>query len=265
MLVGYRYLAVAAVRSVLRPRMDRQKLNVLTEYSAGWESYARYLDQCVTLDDWLRIRGVEDVISFCQVSGKVKYENFDSGEFNKRKILTALQRDFPNAKSVAEYGCGIGRNLLYLKRQMPHVKCYGYELCKPGVELAEAAAKKFGLDVSYSQLDYVGGSESEYVFPKTDVSFTIFSLEQLPDTNKVAVENILRHTVYGSIHLEPVPEVYPFTLRGLIGRMDHWKANYLKNFEHSLSELENIEIAREFIDSSHNPLMFPTLYVIKKA
>jgi SAM-dependent methyltransferase len=219
----------------------------------------------VTLDDWLRIRGVEDVISFHQVSGKVKYQDFDSGEFNKRKILTALQREFPNARSVAEYGCGIGRNLLYLKQQLPHMKCYGYELCKPGVELAEAAAKKFGLDVNYSQLDYVGGSESEYVFPKTDVSFTIFSLEQLPDTNKVAVENILRHTVYGSIHLEPVPEVYPFTLRGLIGRMDHWKANYLRNFDHNLSELENIEIARESIDSSHNPLMFPTLYVIKKA
>lgn len=265
MLVDFRWLAGAAVRAVLRPRMDRQKSNVLTEYSAGWESYARYLDQCVTLDDWLKIRGVEDVISYCQVSGKVKCESFDSGEFNKRKILTTLQRDFPTAKSVTEYGCGIGRNLLFLKRQLPHLKCYGYELCKPGVELAAAAAQKFGLDVSYSQLDYVGGNESEYIFPKTDVSFTLFSLEQLPNTNKIAVENILRHTVYGSIHLEPVPEMYPFTLRGLIGRMDHWKANYLRNFERNISELANIVITRESINSSHNPLMFPTLYVIKKS
>lgn len=265
MVGGFTWLAGAAIRSVLRPRMNRQKSNVLLEYSAGWESYARYLDQCVTLDDWLRIRGVEDVLSYCQVSGKVKYENFDSGEFNKQKILTTLQREFPTVKSVTEYGCGVGRNLLYLKRQMPHVKCYGYELCKPGVELAAAAAKKFGMDVSYSQLDYVGGSESEYIFPKTDVSFTVFSLEQLPDTNKVAMENILRHTMYGSIHLEPVSEMYPFTLRGLIGRIDHWKANYLKNFEHNISELADIEITREFITSSHNPLMFPTLYIIKKS
>lgn len=264
MLDSFRCLVGAAFYSVIRPRLDRQKLNVVTEYSAGWESYAKYLDRCVTLEDWLRIRGVEDRSSFCQVSGELKYQQFDSGEFNKGKILAALQREFPDAKSITEYGCGIGRNLLHLKRQMPHIKCYGYELCKPGVQLAEAAAIKFGLDVSYSQLDYVGGSESDYVFPKTDVSLTIFSLEQLPDTNKVAVENILRHTVYGSIHLEPVPEVYPFTLRGLIGRMDHWKANYLRNFENNLSELENIKIAREFLDSSHNPLMFPTLYVIKK-
>jgi hypothetical protein len=132
------------------------------------------------------------------------------------------------------------------------------------VELAEAAAIKFGLDVSYSQLDYVGGSASDYVFPSTDVSFTMYSLEQLPDTNKAAVENILRHTTYGSIHIEPVPEMYPITLRGLIGRIDHWKANYLRNFERNISKLEKVEITRESLDSSHNPLMFPTLYVMKK-
>lgn len=264
MLDRFRYLVGSAVYSVIRPRMGRQNLNVLTEYSVGWESYAKYLDRCVTLDDWLRIQGVDDVSSFCQVSGKLEYQSFDSGEFNKRKILTTLQREFPDAKSVAEYGCGIGRNLLYLKRQMPHMKCFGYELCKPGVELAEAAAIKFGMDVSYSQLDYVGGSESDYVFPKTDVSFTVFSLEQLPDTNKIAVENILRHATYGSIHIEPVPEVYPFSLRGLIGRIDHWKANYLRNFEGNISKLKNVQITREFLNSSHNPLMFPTLYVIRK-
>jgi hypothetical protein len=165
---------------------------------------------------------------------------------------------------VTEYGCGIGRNLLFIKQQLPHLKCYGYELCLPGVELARAAANKFGLDVQFSQLDYVNGLDSEYVFPNTDVSFTMYSLEQLPTSNKQAVENILCHTNHGSIHLEPVPENYPSTLRGIIGRIDHWKADYLRNFDKNVSSLDLKEVKAETLNTSHNPLMFPTLYVLKK-
>ncbi len=264
MFDNFKWLVEAAFYSVIRARMNRKKNNVLNEYSMGWKDYEKYLDTCNSLDSWLRIDGMENLPTFCQVSGKLKYQNYDSGDFNKRKILEALQREFPNVKSVTEYGCGIGRNLLFLKQQMPHVEFYGYELCKPGVDLARAAAEKFGLDVSYSQLDYVTGEDDDYIFPKTDVSFTMYSLEQLPDTNKLAVLNILEHTNHGSIHIEPVPENYPFTLRGIIGRIDHWKANYLKNFELNVLSISNIEIKRESLDSSHNPLMFPTLYTLKK-
>ena len=264
MLDGVKWLAKAAFYAVIRSKMDRQKVNVQDEYSEGWASYSKYLNSCIVLEDWLQIKGVEDVPHFCNISGKLTYQPFYSMEFNRRKILDTLQREFPDAKSVTEYGCGIGRNLLFLKQHMPHVEFYGYELCKPGVEIAQSAAKKFGLDVNYSQLDYVGGGEIDYVFQKTDVAFTMYSLEQLPNSNKLAMENILRHTNYGSIHIEPVPENYPYSFRGIIGRLDHWKANYLKNFEKNISDIAPGRIKTEPLDCSHTPLMFPTLYVIKK-
>ncbi|SRR6266568_360990 len=265
MLEDLKWLSKAALVAMIQPRVDRHKATVLGEYSPGWESYARHLEGCSTLDEWLRIQGVEDSPRYCNVSGKMKYQAFNSMEFNKRQILQTIQREFPDAQSVTEYGCGIGRNLLYLKRQLPHVAFYGYELCPPGVEIARTAAGKFGLDVKFSQLDYVEGPESDYVFPKTDIAFTMYSLEQLPTSNKVAVENILRRTVLGSIHLEPVPENYPYTLRGILGRVEHWKADYLKNFERNVASIELAEIKRNVLNSAHNPLMFPTLYVLKKA
>ena len=264
MLNEVQWLVKAGIYSVIRPKMNRQKLNVLDEYSAGWVSYSKYLDKCETLSDWLLIQGMEDVPSFCQVDGKMVYKKFDSGEFNKQKLFQTLQRDFPTATSVTEYGCGIGRNLLFLKQQMPHVDFYGYELCKPGVEIANAAAKKFGLDVKYSQLDYAEGDDSDFIFPNTDVAYTMYSLEQLPDSNKVAMENILRHTNLGSIHIEPVVENYPLTLRGLIGRLDHWKADYLKNFEKNISTLGLKEWQKDVLNTTHNPLMFPSVYILKK-
>ncbi len=263
MLLELKWLANATYFAIRRPRMARQKLNVVNEYTATWDSYSKYLDSCETLEEWLRIKGAEDIPQFYNVSGALKFEDFNVGAFNQRKIVAALRENFPAAKSITEFGCGVGRNLLYIKQQMPHLQCYGYELCRPGVEIARAAAKKFGLDVSYSQLDYVAGSESDYVFPKTDVAFTMYSLEQLPETNKIAIENILCHTHYGSIHIEPVPENYPLTYRGIIGRLDHWKANYLRNFERNITSLGLDEIKREYLNSAHNPLMFPTLYVLK--
>jgi len=264
MLAEMKWLAGATYLAIRRPRMARQKNDVVDEYTATWDSYARYLDGCKTLEEWLRIKGAEDVPQFYNISGSLKFEDFNMGAFNQQKVLTALREHFAAARSITEFGCGIGRNLLYIKQQMPHLQCYGYELCRPGVEIAQAAAKKFGLDVSYSQLDYVRGGEDDYVFPKTDVAFTMYSLEQLPETNRIAIENILRHTQCGSIHIEPVPENYPLTYRGIIGRLDHWKANYLRNFERNISGLGLVGIEREYLNYAHNPLMFPTLYVLKK-
>lgn len=258
------WLARTTINAILQPKCDRKTTVVLDEYSAGWESYRRHLEACKSLEDWLLIKGVEDQPTFCNVSGKLKFEAFDSINFNRQTILSALKREFSDATSVTEFGCGVGRNLLFLKHQMPHLKCYGYELCKPGVELGTAAATKFGLDVSYSQLDYVSGAESEYVFPATDVAFTMYSLEQLPITNGQAVKNILKHVTKGSIHLEPVPENYPFSYRGILGRLDHWKADYIRNFERNVVATNIVQIQKTAIDSAHNPLMFPSLYILKK-
>ena|SRR2546421_5608138 len=264
MLHDARWLAKATLSAAIGRRTVRRTATVLDEYSASWERYAEHLERCTSLDDWLRIKGVEDVPRFCNVSGRLRYEAFDWQEFNRRKILEALQQEFPGARSVTEYGCGVGRNLLFLQRHMPDVQFYGYELCGPGVELACAAARKFGLDVHYSQLDYVGGAECNYVFPRSNVAFTMYSLEQLPESNGLAVQNILRHVNRGSIHIEPVPENYPYTFRGIVGRVDHWKADYLRNFERNISTLDLAELKKERLDSAHNPLMFPTLYVLKK-
>jgi len=249
--------------AIARSKINRQK-SVLDEYSTGWSAMGAYLEHSSTIDDWLRIKGFEDGAEYCNVDGKLKYEAFDSLAYNRNKILETLRREFPGARSVAEFGSGVGRNLLFLRRQLPLVEFYGYELCEPGVRIAREAAKKFGLDVHYSQLDFVLGREQDYVFPRTDVAFTVYALEQIPIANKIAMENILRHVTLGSIHIEPVPENYPLTIRGLVGRIDHWKVDYLRNYEANIASLDVAQIKREKLGYAHNPLMFPTLYVFRK-
>jgi len=259
-----KWLFFVTIIAIFRPRLARKTNQVSEEYSMGWESYAPYLNGCKTLEDWLQIKEVEDLTDFYNISGKLTFRSFDSNHYNRELLVETIRREFPNASSITEFGCGIGRNLLYIKKNMPHMECYGYELCMPGVEVARAAAIKFGLKVSYDQLDYVNAIDSSYVYAETDIAFTLYSLEQLPDTNKKGMKNILKHVKLGTLHIEPVPENYPYTIRGFVGRLNHWKANYLRNFEHNLSSLDGIQISRERINTSHSPLMFPTLYIIKK-
>jgi hypothetical protein len=258
------FLARMTYAVLRRPKQNRNSSNVVAEYSRGWEEYHASLKRARSIDDWLRVPGVEDQAGYFNVDGRLSYEAFDSVGYYRRALHTALHDCFPDAHSVTEYGCGVGRNLLWLKREIPSLETFGYELCQPGVDTAREAAQKFGFNISYSQLDYVRDPPEKFLFPPTDVAFTMFSLEQIPKDCGRALMNILEHVRLGTIHIEPVPENYPLSFRGLLGRIDHWKVDYLSGFHRTASAL-NVQIARlERLGSAHNPLVFPSLYVLRK-
>lgn len=259
------FYARSAVFTLRRGQQKRDKAAVLSEYSSGWDQYRMYLQRAASLDEWMRIPGVEDGVAFHNVNGALSYEAFDSADYYRRTLLRSLREHFPDARSITEFGCGVGRNLLFLKREWPELQCFGYELCQPGVDVSTAAATKFGIDVSYSQLDYLNDGNEKYVFPQTDVAFTMFSLEQLPRGGGVALKNILSRVRRGSIHMEPVPENYPWTVRGILGRIEHRKADYLAGFDATARSLGLNNVILEKATSSHNPLMFPSVYVLKTA
>lgn len=250
--------------AIRRPRIHRAKQTVLNEYESGWKSYEGLLENSKNLDDWLHIKGYEDKPIICNVDGKMSFANTNMPEFNRKQLMQAVQQDFKNITSITEYGSGIGRNLLYIKKHYPHIKCYGYELCRHGVEIANRAKEKFGVDVEYSQLDFINDTEEQYVFPKTDLAFTMYALEQIPEKSEIALKHILEHVNLGTVHIEPVVENYPKTLRGMIGRLDHWKIDYLRNFETNLKKFKNIHFTKRQLNNAHNPLMFPSLYTITK-
>jgi SAM-dependent methyltransferase len=259
-----RFYAKSALFTLRRGQQNRDTAAVLGEYSSGWDQYGEYLRGAETLDGWLRIPGVEDVPAYYNVDGRVSYQPFDSSGFYRKSLLNSIREHFPDARSITEYGCGVGRNLLFLKRELPDLECYGYELCQPGVAVAKSAAEKFKVPVQYAQLDYVKDDAEKFVFPKTDVAFTMFSLEQLPRSSERAVRNILDHVRLGSIHIEPVPENYPRTLRGILGRIEHRKIDYLSGFDAVVRSLNLMSVTLKRMTSAHNPLMSPSLYVLKK-
>lgn len=259
----YSYFINLTKNAILGKKIDRTVEIVSDEYTAGWISFREKLEKSKTIEEWLNDN--DDVERYYNIDGELKKQVFDSSGFYRKILLDALEENYPEAKTVAEFGSGVGRNLIYLHQQHPELKFYGFELCKPGVELANAAAEKFNLPIQYFQLDYLNWMPSDINMPDIDVAFTNFSLEQIPKENLKALNNIMSKVNIGTFHLEPVVENYPWTIKGIISKLDHNKAGYLKNFDKNARKAvgEN-NVFRKIFNSAHNPLMFPSLYVLKK-
>jgi SAM-dependent methyltransferase len=253
------------IRVLKRKKMNRNTMAVTEEYTASWNLYRDKLDKSNTVEEWLNENdGVE---RYYNIEGKFSKQNFDHADFYRKTFLNAFNEYFPNAKIVAEFGCGVGRNLIYLHKHHPELELYGFELCAPGVELANKAAQKFNLPIKYYQLDYLNWIPSDIKMPAIDVGFTIFSLEQIPEQvqNLKALNNILEKVKLGTFHLEPVVENYPKTIKGMVARIDHKKIGYLTDFEKSAKlAVGEKNIIKKVYNSAHNPLMWPSIYVLKK-
>jgi hypothetical protein len=232
-------------------------------YDQHWGEYRAWLDKARTLDDWLYIRGNDDAIRTHQFEGRLRKQAFDWAAYHTSLIFDAVEKYFPGARSIAEYGCGVGRNVLRAKLRFPYMQCFGYELSREGTRIANDAARKFGIDAKFAPLDYVNAGPDEYVFGKTDIAFTMFSLEQIPFTNMIGLKNMLDHASMGSIHIEPVCENYPWSYRGVLGRIFVRRLDYLRNFDAGVRALPVTLAKKEILRTSHNPLMYPSLYVLK--
>ncbi len=250
----------------VRPAMQRTGAFVSEGYDHVWGAYEAHLDRCQTVEEWLCIDGFDDAATTHMRDGRlVRRARWDSNRYWHDEIEKTIREHFPRAKSITEYGCGVGRNVIALSRRFPEMKCYGYELVQAGVNVADRAAKKFGLDIEYAQLDYVRDPPAKFIHPESDLALTVFSLEQIPYASGVAVKNMLDHSKMGSIHVEPVPENYPKSYLGVLGRVYSNRVNYLRDFDAIVRSLPNHGVSFRTLPSSHNPLIpTPSVYTIVK-
>lgn len=248
-----------------KPQMTRDEAFVHEGYNDTWDGYRALLERSNTLEEWLYVKGFDDVDTTWFADGRVQRSAFDANGYYVDEIEKIIRAQFPNARSLTEYGCGAGRIILDVKKRFPEMECYGYDLCEAGVEVSRAAAAKFGMDVKFSQLDYIRDPESKYVHPKTDLAITVFSLEQIPHASPVALKNFLDHTNVATIHAEPVPENYPHNYWGVMGRIYTKRVDYLQNFDAATRALPTSDVSFRTMPKSHNPLIpAPSLYVLTK-
>jgi hypothetical protein len=253
---------LAFMRDVLRRRRKaRDKEKVIYEYTKKWRTKHQSLESCETLEDWLYVHTRHPDV--WRRNGKL-----GTGRDLKpylvflKPIEDAIVKYFPHARSITEYGCGSGLNLLYLKEALPSLECYGYELTHEGANLARSAAEKFALNVEFRQFDYVQYKPVDNLFPPTDLALTVLSLEQIPRKHLTALQNIHKNTLLASIHIEPIIEQAPLTPWGLLARIYHRKRDYLQGFMRSVKRHGTTPLVNQRLNDTPSPLTFPSLLIL---
>lgn len=233
-------------------------------YNNEWARYDAWLDRATTLEGWLSSAYDEAGPELVNVDGRLEHRAFDHRAYVIDVVAEAIRRAFPAARSVTEFGSGAGQNVLGLKKAMPDLALYGYELTSTGVGVARRAAGKFGLDASFAELDYLADPEERWVHPRTDVGLTVYSLHEVPRRGELALRNMLAHVKQGLVLFEPAPENFPRTYRGVLGRVYARARDYLHGLDASIRALPVKTVESRVLGTSDNPLFYPTLYIVKK-
>ena len=148
-------------------------------------------------------------------------------ELNYVRMVQEHIGDFMyDCKSIHEFGCGTGFNLLALKRRFPEKAAIGYDFSPAAVALTEEAGRELGIkgytfDMSKPDIWPPNLGESAGVF-------TFGSVEQLgPQGFQKFIDYLIAQRPRMVVHIEPVPELLdPTNLVDHLSLMFHKKRQY---------------------------------------
>ena len=154
--------------------------------------------------------------------------------------------------TVVELGSGRGRNLLYLKRRFPGLRCVGLDISPVSTALARAAAERFGLAIEVANADV---TQPLPPLPSDiAVCYSVHALEQMPRIFPEAVQAMLGLRPRAVALFEPVAELYPQTLRGWVSRLYIRDHDYLNGLYRHLQAIGATITRAERLGYATNPL-----------
>jgi len=210
------YSSRMVARRLLGRRFVRDTQAVIEEYAADRMAWAdRWRAAPWDLDEYI-LSDFDEIVA-------ARYHQLIDGQLTtgkwreaRRRFVDQVVRTITELRpgSVMEFGCGIGRNLLAIKRALPSVRCAGLELTRPSVELAMDASRYYGLPIEVQEANVT----QPLNVPPADVCYSIHALEQIPDAAG-AFEQMRALSRKAVILWEPIPELYPRTMRGVAARL----------------------------------------------
>jgi SAM-dependent methyltransferase len=152
---------------------------------------------------------------------------------------------------IVEFGCGTGRNLMFLAREFPEIECVGLELTDSSVARAREMADRGGLKIRFEVGDMCGDVSA---LPRADAAFSMHALEQLPRNFPRAVQNMLALS-NNMIFFEPAHELWPRNALALASRLRVRSAGYLDGLYDFLKSDPRFSIKHvELMPVAGNPL-----------
>lgn len=118
-----------------------------------------------------------------------------------------LEEYFSEVDNIFEFGCGTGFNLVAASEIFPNKKLFGSDFVQSAVDLVNATAKKFNIDLN-GEIFNMLQPRYDYKIPKNSGVFTFGSLEQLASNLEPMINYLLDSAPEIIVHTEPAIELY---------------------------------------------------------
>ena len=237
------------IRALLRPPVKRDTEFVTAEYNHDHRD--EYWKSDLTADDF--IFGNAKDLGWALVDGELKRATVrDVREHSLPRLLERVVQYSKPGDLVVEYGAGTGRNLAYLARELPDRRYLGLELTPRSVEDARRIMKQLGFPVEMQVADVT----KPYPFEKRPaVAYSVLALEQMPGTvSRDALEQMAASASRAVVCLEPIRELYGYSLRGITSRLRQYRADYLGGLPKHARDLGLRIVVEKLTGLAHNPL-----------
>lgn len=165
---------------------------------------------------------------------------------------------FAQAKSVYEFGCGSGFNLVALSKQFPLTRLYGLDWSKSSYEIVNMLRETHGLKISGLPFNFFEPNHDLELDPDAGV-LTMCALEQIGPRHEAFVNFLLEKKPSICVNMEPLVDLYDESrLVDYLAVRYHRKRGYLEGYLPYLKDLQSqgkieiVEIRRFFFGSLYH-------------
>lgn len=170
-------------------------------------------------------------------------------------------------KSVYEFGCGTGHNLVQLAQLYPDKALYGFDWATSSQEIIRIVAERFGLNIKGGSFNFFDPDETLTFAPDSAV-LTFGALEQVGSSHGRYLDFILKRKPNLCVDVIGLRELYDDAhLLDYLALLYHTRRNYLTGYLPRLQQLEaagRIEIVKIHHQLFGNLYDDPHSYVIWK-
>jgi SAM-dependent methyltransferase len=250
------FCILSTVKTLLDPNLVSAGKKRIDDWNKGWGENLKEFDSSNMIESTIpKYFDKYNIVRFEQRFIKTCSEHF---EYYSLKIILdwIFEKYFMDIKSIYEFGCGTGHNLIQLSNINPNANLCGLDWARSSVELINNYAKKHdNKRLTSKKFDFFSPDYSIELGLNSGV-YTIAALEQIGENYKEYITYLLKQDIEYCIHVEPIGELLDD------GNLLDWlsiqyfkKRKYLKGFYKYLLQLENeglldiINVQRTYIGS----------------
>lgn len=193
--------------------------------------------------------------------GKVVFDSPRGATEIRMDVLLDRVSRYARGAPIVEFGAGYGRNLVHLGLNGVPGQLIGLELSPVSVDVARKHADRFGQAIDFKPCDVTAPSAIEDL-ETPDVVFTVHALEMMPRVFRGALDNIRSLRPRAAIFFEPIEELWPHSVRGLLSRLRVRQLDRLRGLMAEVADLGRIVEVRALGDAT-NPLNETALVVVE--